>query len=152
MGQVNTKNNIIDEANYNDIHNKFTLLIKQLNESCKELGLLRVYYHGDIVKTDALTYIYLTCMYLDNNSHTDNEIMESCITNFSLLVNNPDGQPMMNPHIKKYIENCLHLCQTMCTAIPGCKNITYSISSIYNLGGAKQHPIGYNLIVYPIIS
>lgn len=152
MGQVNTKDNIIDSANYDDIHIKFKSLLKQLNESCKELGLLRVYYHGDIVNTDSLTYIYLTCMYLDNNSHIDNEIMENCITNFTLLVQNTDGNMILNPHIQRYIENSLHLCQTMCTAIPGCKNISYSISTIYNLGGSKHHPIGYNLVVYPIIS
>jgi hypothetical protein len=152
MGQVVTKDNLIETVNYDDIHIKFKSLIKQLNESCKEIGLLRVYYHGDIMNTDALTYIYITCMYLDNNSHLDSEIMENCISNFTLLVPNQEGSMILNPRIQKYIQNSLHLCQTMCTAIPGCTSISYSISTVSSSTTVKPHPIGYTIIVYPIIS
>lgn len=149
MGQVNTKENILETANYIEIKTKLQNVIKQFNESCKDIGQLRVHYNGDIVN-DNITYIYISCMYLDTSANIDQEIKELCKNTFKLLVADNKGNNILNPIIGKYISNLLSIASALCNAIPDCASIQYNLNLIVSPND-NGYPIGYNIIVYPIM-
>lgn len=151
MGQVVTKDIEMEPNNYNEINNKFKDLLDQLNASCKDVGVLRVYYHGNFIKTDTLMYFYISCMYLDNNSHIEEELIHSCNTIFTLVTKTLDDKTILNPHIEKYISNIVSICSNLCSAIPNCKSLSYNLISMQSIT-TIPHPIGYTIVLYPIIN
>ena len=150
MGLVSSKEYELEKADGDVLSKKMKDLIKTLNESVRDIGTIKVHYHGDFINMNSLMYFYVDCIYLDNNANLDNEIIDNCTNTLKLLVSLPDGSTGINPILQNHIQFCLQACAGICSGIPGCSNASYSLATI-NSSMGRQHPIGYKIIIYPIL-
>jgi hypothetical protein len=150
MGQIITKEDKLDQADFQNISIKIKDVLNQLNYSFRNISLLPVNFNGDIINTNSIIQIYIDCVYLDNNYIIDDEIIDICTTIFTLMLKDSENNFKINPLLENIISNCLQACSQICSSIPGCKNISYNLLSISSYK-IRLHPMGFKILIYPII-